>query len=47
MSAPATERPVPTPCPPVGGNCPQGGDHALVPVQGGGGMVCAKCGARL
>lgn len=47
MSAPVIEQPAPsapTPIPPTAGNCPAGGNHAGVPVQGGGGMVCAKCG---
>lgn len=26
------------------GACPNGGSHAWIPVQGGGGRVCAKCG---
>lgn len=30
---------------PTAGNCPQGGDHAPIPVQGKNTMVCAKCGA--
>lgn len=27
-------------------DCPAGGAHAPIPVQGGGGMVCAKCNQR-
>ncbi|MCI2418093.1 hypothetical protein MOQ72_11710 [Saccharopolyspora sp. K220] len=29
---------------PVMDECPQGGGHAPVPKQGGGGRICAKCG---
>lgn len=30
--------------PPRMGGCPAGGDHAPIPIQGGGGNQCAKCG---
>ena len=40
---------VPTPGtpaqPPRMGSCPAGGDHAPIPIQGGGGNQCAKCGS--
>jgi hypothetical protein len=32
------------PCVPQMGECPEGGGHAPVPKQGGGGRICAKCG---
>lgn len=31
---------------PTAGNCPLGGNHAPIPVQGKNYSVCAKCGAR-
>lgn len=29
---------------PAMGECPSGGPHAPIPIQGGGGNQCAKCG---
>lgn len=34
------------PSPPTAGDCPAGGNHAPIPVQGGQYNVCAKCGQR-
>ncbi|MBB5156635.1 hypothetical protein BJ970_004169 [Saccharopolyspora phatthalungensis] len=34
------------PCVPRMDECPAGGRHAPVPKQGGGGRICAKCGAN-